>query len=125
MDEAEITAKQEESKPEQKEQPKIENPDYLGKVIVKEWRPLYDFFKLEESNKHDKAFSKIWQWAVGQAPDQKTDSVLFEIRKLELRLGSSALGDSSFSKIENYITIQNRMRESEKLLREMEPKAGG
>jgi len=123
MDEDKITAETQPKEYEGTKDPiRIENPDYLGKVKLKEWRPLYEHFKLEESINNDKALSKIWAWARSQAQDQKTNSILWEVIKLDHKLGSAGLGNNVYSKIENYITVWNQFHESEKLLKEMEMK---
>jgi hypothetical protein len=123
MDEAAIIKK---TQPKIEEPPhREENPDYLGKIKLKEWRPLYDYFKLDESDRNDQALSKIWQWAKEQAPEKGTDTILFEVIKLNNKLGSSGYGDNAYAKIENYITIWNRQRETEQELKEMETKTMG
>ena len=98
------------------------NPDHMGKINVKDWIPLYKYLNLDESIKNDKALSQIWEWAKSQSPDQHNDSILWQIIKLNNKLGSAGLGENSYSKLFNYVTIWNRQKESEELLKDIELK---
>ena len=94
----------------------------IGETKIKEWKPLYSYFKIEENKRNDGALAKIWEWAKEQSPDQHIDSILFEVIKLNNKLGSAGLGDNIYAKIENYVTIWRRFKEAETILKELETK---
>jgi len=101
-----------------------ENPDELGNVRIREWLPLYKYFNLDESEKHDRTLAIIWEWAKKQAPNKDRDSILFEVIKLNNRLGSTGIGENPYAKIINYITVYNRYKESEEELKRIELNGG-
>jgi len=117
MDEKKIITK--EVLPEESPKPDS-NPDDMGRVKLREYLPLYDYFNLDEEAKHDKAFEKIWEWGKKQAPEQTKDEILYQISKLNNRLGITPLGDLSYSKLTIWIDNWYRMRQAEEIMKGME-----
>ena len=85
--------------------------------------PLYQYFDMpDKSSRFDEILDKIWGWAKEQTQDQKKDSILYEVIRLKHRLGEPSIGEKPWAKILNYITIQNRVKEDELRLEELERK---
>lgn len=109
------------SAPEEQPTPPDPNPDAGVGSQYKEFRPLYDQFNVKvESDRHDKAFEAIWEWAKAHSPGKDKDSVLFEIIKLNNRLGSPNMGMKPYAKLENYVTVWKQHQMAEKRLRDLE-----
>lgn len=97
---------------------KTENPTETYGVILK--NPLTDFFQVgEETPDVKQKLGKIWAWAQEQSPNKDKDSVLFEVIKLKNRLGEASIGEMPWSRLLNYISIANRIKEDEKKLEEL------
>lgn len=87
----------------------------------KEWKPLYQHFGIEqETQRHDDALSKIWNWAKNNAESKDKDSIIFEVIKLNHKLGSPSLSNKPYSKLENYIGVVQRYKQAEEQLKELE-----
>lgn len=103
------------------EQPKAVEPgDGIGSSY-KEYRPLYDHFNLRvEGARHDKALEAIWEYAKAQSPGKDKDSILFEVMKLNNKLGSPNIGMRPYAKLENYVSVWKRFRQAEDQLKQLE-----
>lgn len=86
----------------------------------KDYAPLYKRFEVRESQRADKDFSTIWDWAKGQSPAEDPDAILWEVTKLSQRIGNPGYGQIPWSKLLNYITTFNQMRSAEGRLKEMD-----
>lgn len=90
---------------------------------IKDFEPLYQFFDVGNPNPRlDEIMSKIWDWAKSQTSDSKKDNVIYEVIRLKHRLGEPSMGERPWAKLLNYITIQNRVKEDELRLDELERK---
>jgi hypothetical protein len=95
-------------------------PDSQSVNIV---NPLYQYFDMpDKTPRLDEILGKIWSWAKEQSGDQRKDSVLYEVIKLKHRLGEPSIGEKPWAKILNYISIQNRVKEDQLRLEELERK---
>ncbi len=88
----------------------------------KAFTPLYDKFGIlnKESERVNRNLEVIWSWAKSKAETQDKESVLWQITKLNNRLGDSSNGSAPYTKVLAYISEYNRMVEAEKRLKELE-----
>lgn len=87
----------------------------------KECKPLYERFGAKEGlERTDKAFAAIWEYAKEHAELKDKDSVLWEIRKLEMKLGSPSYGQKPWLNLISYVSTHNQMRSAEERLKAME-----
>jgi hypothetical protein len=88
----------------------------------KEHSPLFERFGIGTSvdERVNRNLATIWQWAKSRAETQDKDSILWQVTKLNTKLGDAHGGSAPYTKVLNYISEYNRMVESEKRLREME-----
>lgn len=101
--------------------PENVTPDAGIGELHKDFKPLYDRFGAKEgSERTDKALAMIWEYAKEHSELKDKDSVLWEVRKLEMRLGSPPYGQKPWLNILTYISTHNQMRQAEERLRQME-----
>ncbi len=85
------------------------------------YKYLMKQFQVEEENERaSKAYAKIWEWAKTKAESKDRDSVVFEVLRLNRKLGSGGPGTRPWTLLENYVTTYNTAREAEKRLQELE-----
>lgn len=93
-------------------------PDSIS--MPNEHEALKDVFKTnEKSSRIDEYMSLIWDYAKNAAVNKDKESVIFEAIRLKNRLGSPSLGENPFTRVINYIKINNRMKNDERTLQEM------
>jgi hypothetical protein len=88
----------------------------------KAFTPLYDRFGITQTKDErvNRNLSVIWDWAAARSEVKDKDAILWEITKLENKIGSSTSGNAPYSKMLLYISEFNRMREAENRIKEME-----
>lgn len=84
-------------------------------------KPLYEKFGAKSgSGSTDRQLAMIWEYAKEQSELKDKGSVLWEIRKLEMKLGDPPYGQKPWLNLATYISTHKQMLESEKKLRELE-----
>lgn len=108
--------------------PVVESTEAPAEKIVdsvsseyKEFTPLLDRFGLDKKdNSRDNMMRDIWEWAKSRAEAKDKDSILWELTKLENRIGSPSGTDAPWTKMSTYISTYNRMRDAEEQLKKNE-----
>lgn len=88
----------------------------------KEYKPLYERFGLaDKAAPHvERNLAVIWQWAKDHAETKDKDAILWQVTKLANRIGDAPYGSAPYTKVLNYISEYNRMKQAEDRLRELE-----
>jgi hypothetical protein len=99
----------------------VELRDSVGQDY-KAFTPLYDRFGIQQTKDErvNRNLSVIWNWAAERSEVKDKDAILWEITKLENKIGSATSGNAPYSKMLLYISEFNRMREAENRIKEME-----
>lgn len=107
----------------------VDSPPAEDRISVggeyKPYTPLYEKFGVlnKDSERVNRNLDAIWKWAEDHAETKDKDAILWQITKLNMRLGDAFQGSAPYTKVLNYVSEYNRMREAENRLKEME--AGG
>ena len=89
--------------------------------LAKDFKPLYERFGAQPTERTDRIFKEIWDYAKGVADDPNDrDSILWQISRLSAKLGSPSMGEKPWTKIMSYVSTLNQMKRAENRLKEMD-----
>lgn len=86
----------------------------------KSYKALYGHFGVEENESRDKQMQMIWDYASKMAKSTVKDDVIWQVVKLNHKLGQGDGRTHDYVKIASYITAWKRMEDAEKVVKEME-----
>jgi len=92
----------------------------MGHINARPYLPLYEHFQCDDDGKQDKAFETMWNWAKEKVGSDSKPLIILEMIKLSNRLGTPNLGEKSYTKLLNYITVSNQLNDTARTLKEME-----
>lgn len=108
--------------------PTTEAPSVQAEIVdsvgadYKDFTPLYDRFGIhnQKDDRVNRNLEVIWKYAKDRAETKDKENILWEVTKLNNKIGDAHGGSAPYTKMLAYISEFNRMREAESRLKEME-----
>lgn len=89
-------------------------------ISDKSYKALYDHFGLDESEHADKQLQAIWEYASKMSNSKDKDEVIWQVVKLNHKIGQGDGRTKDHVKLSQYITAWKRMEEAERVVKDME-----
>lgn len=97
-----------------------DSAEISSEISDKSYKSLYGHFGLDESEHAEKQMKMIWDYASKLAGSKDKDEVIWQVVKLNHKIGQGDGRTKDHVKLAQYITAWKRMEEAEKVVRGME-----
>lgn len=105
--------------------PAMGNPKDVGPGIGEnhvDYKPLFEHFGIKDVDnpRHNEALGRIWEYAKNTSQGKDRDSIIFEVIRLNNRLGNTSVGQKPYAKMEMYAREWLKMRQADARIKELE-----
>lgn len=97
-----------------------DNAELSSEYTDSSYKSLLKHFDLEESESTNKHMKTIWDYASKLAGSKDKDDVIWQVIKLNHRVGQGDGRTRDHVKLVSYITAWKRMEDAENMVKEME-----